>query len=236
MPMLGEGIFTQDGRAWKHSRELLRRQFVRIHQQDLKAFDYHVENLIDRLRSTAGIVDLQPYLFRFTLNTTTAVLFGEPVGALSGEETDSFEKAFDYASYISAIRLRLADLEWVWKPAEYRKACAEVKKYASYFVQLALNDVGKNGEAANEKHAFILELYKEMQDPELVRDQLIHVLIAGRDTTACLLSWTFFHLVRQPQVLARLREEIETITGGSSNLTRVHINRMKYLRCVVNEG
>ncbi|KAL2699682.1 hypothetical protein AAEP93_009657 [Penicillium crustosum] len=239
MPMLGEGIFTQDGRPWKHSRELLRRQFVRIHRQDSKIFDEHVENLISNLRSAtgSGVVDLQPHLFRFTLATTTALIFGEPVFALPGAETDTFEKAFDYASYISAIRLRLADLEWLWKPAKFRAACDVVKEYASHFVQLALDDMEKNGEeAASERHAFILELYKEMQDKVLVRDQLVHVLIAGRDTTACLMSWAFFLLVRHPEALAKLRSEIQLVTGGSHELTRAKISKMAYLRCVINES
>jgi cytochrome P450 len=235
--MLGEGIFTQDGRPWKHSRELLRRQFVRIHRQDSKVFDEHVENLISNLRSANGVVDLQPHFLRFTLATTTALIFGEPVVALPGAETDTFEKAFDYSSYISAIRLRLADLEWIYKPAKFRKACAVVKEYASHFVQLALDDMEKNGEeAASERHAFILELYKEMQDPVLVRDQLVHVLIAGRDTTACLMSWAFFLLVRHPEALAKLRSEIQLVTGGSRELSRAKISKMTYLRCVINES
>jgi hypothetical protein len=77
------------------------------------------------------------------------------------EETDTFEKVFEYASYISAIRLRLADFEWIWKPSKFRAACAVVKKYAAHFVQLALEDMENNGEeVASEKHAFILDLYK----------------------------------------------------------------------------
>ncbi|KAJ5958206.1 uncharacterized protein N7479_005356 [Penicillium vulpinum] len=237
MAMLGEGIFTQDGHPWRHSRALLRRQFVRIYQQDSKIFDEHVEELIYKLRSANGVVDLQPHLFRFTLATTTALIFGESIFALPGAETDTFEKAFDYASYISAIRLRLADLEWIWKPTKFRAACDTIKEYASHFVRLALEDMEKNGEeAASEKHAFILELYKEMQDPVLVRDQLVHVLIAGRDTTACLMSWVFFLLVRHPETLAKLRNEIQHITGGSHELSRAKISKMQYLRCVINEA
>lgn len=49
----------------------------------------------------------------------------------------------------------------------------------------------ENGEGeALKRHLFILDLYNELQDPALVRDQLVNVLIAGRDTTASLLSWT----------------------------------------------
>ena len=235
--MLSEGIFTQDGRPWKHSRELLRRQFVRIHRQSSKVLDEHVEDLISKLRSAVCLVDLQPFFFRFTLATTTALLFGEPVFDLPGEETNTFEKAFDYASYISALRLRLADFEWTWKPAKFQAACAVVKRYATHFVQRALKDMEKNGEeAASGRHPFIIDLYRELQDPMVVRDQLVNVLIAGRDTTACLMSWAFFLLVRHPETLAKLRLEIKTVTGGSPALTRAKMSKIKYLRCVINES
>lgn len=144
---------------------------MRIRHQGLEPFDKHVEDLIYNLRLIGVLVDLQPHLFRFTLATTTALIFGEPVLDLPGEETATFEEAFDYASYTSAIRLRLADLEWIWKPAKFKTACTVVKKYASHFVQVALEDMEINGEeAASEKHAFILDLYKELQDQNLVRD------------------------------------------------------------------
>ncbi|KAJ5938395.1 Cytochrome P450 E-class CYP52 [Penicillium verhagenii] len=236
MPLLGEGIFTQDGRPWRHSRELLRRQFARIHRQDCRVFDAHVEDLISRLRATGGVIDLQPYFFRFTLATTTALLFGGSVSALPGEETELFENAFDYASSVSALRLRLADLQWIWKPTKFRAACAVVKQYATHFVQLALDEMTKSGEeAALRKYPFIIELYKDLQDFVLVRDQLVNVLIAGRDTTACLMSWAFFLLARHPKSLAQLCSEIDQVTEGSAELTRAKIKKMKYLRCVLNE-
>jgi cytochrome P450 len=164
---------------------------VRIQYQNLKVFDEHVNNLVASLALSDGVVDLQPAFFRFTLATTTDLIFGEPVAGLDDEHQDTFANSFDYASLISAIRLRLADLHWLYTPSKFTKACATVKKYASHFVQQALKDKEDNGiEAASGRHAFILDLYEELKDPALVRDQLVNVLIAGRDTTACLLSWT----------------------------------------------
>lgn len=91
---------------------------------------------------------------------------------------------------ISALRLRLADFHWLYKPRKFRDACAVVKQYAGHFVAQALRareEIGQ--EAAYEKYPFILDLYADLKDQVLVRDQLVHVLIAGRDTTACLMSW-----------------------------------------------
>lgn len=139
---------------------------------------------------TTPSVDLQPAFFRFTLATTTALIFGEAIEDLDDNDQDTFSKSFDYASYICAIRLRLADFCWAYSPSEFRSSCATVKQYANYFVQRALKEIEKNeGDVALGRHLFIFDLYKELQDQELVCDQLANVLIAGRDTTACLLSW-----------------------------------------------
>ncbi|KAL8888941.1 MAG: hypothetical protein Q9192_006101 [Flavoplaca navasiana] len=236
-PMLGEGIFTQDGRPWKHSRELLRRQFVRINFKDLSTFGRHVDDLIDGLASSDSVVDLQPAFFRFTLATTTALIFGEPASGLRSADHETFAESFDYASMISAIRLRLADLEWVYKPKAFRKACKVVKEYASQFVDEALKSrVGDELSPRTESEALIQDLYAELQDPELVRDQLVHVLIAGRDTTACLMSWAVFLLVRHPAKLGRLKQEIQSTLPNGEKLIRSQLQKMTYLRAVLNES
>lgn len=173
-PLLGEGIFTQDGRRWKHSREMLRRQFARINYQTMSAFDDPINRLVAELSAANGVVDLQPAFFRFTLATATALIFGEAVGDLDHDDQDTFSKSFDYASYICAIRLRLADFCWAYSPSEFRRSCATVKRYANYFVRRALKEVEKNGEdVALKRHLFIPDLYKELQNPELMCDQLV---------------------------------------------------------------
>ncbi|KAL5344729.1 hypothetical protein ACLOAV_010421 [Pseudogymnoascus australis] len=235
-PLIGEGIFTQDGKHWKHSRELLRRQFMRIQYQDVKVFDGPINDLLYTLASSTGVIDLQPEFFRFTLATTTSLIFGEPFAGLSPEDHDVFGKNFDYGCLISAMRLRLADWCFLYTPPKYKKSCSLVKGYAMRYVNHALNDMKENGEeSAFEHHPFILDLYKELKDPILVRDQLMNVLIAGRDTTACLLSWAFYLLVRHPAALERIRQEISSTTKIEQPLTRAQINRMAYLKCVLNE-
>ncbi len=111
--------------------------------------------------------------------------------SLEDEDQDTFANSFDYASMICAIRLRLADFHWAYTPSRFIKACGIVKRYANHFVEQALKDKEDHGaQEASGHHAFILDLYEELKDPALVRDQLVNVLIAGRDTTACLMSWT----------------------------------------------
>jgi len=142
------------------------------------------------MSSTPGPINLEPLFMRYTLSTTTSLLFGESVKAISPLETDTFEESFDYAAYISAFRLRLADFSWLYKPKKFIEACEVNKKFADRFVEMALRDIGDLGEeVAREKYTFIVDLGGALGDRALVRDQLVGVLVAGRDTTACLLSW-----------------------------------------------
>lgn len=190
-PFLGEGIFTQDGGPWKHSRELLRRPFLKTHYQDLKGFKEPVQTLLTKLSSSSGIIDLQPLFFQFTLATTTALIFGQPVESSENDQQDSFASSFDHASWITTLRSRLTDLYWIYKPSHFRAACRIVQEFADGFVTRALSASSEDKKGTvSDRYAFIDDLYAEYRDIRLVRDQLINVLLAGRDTTACLLSWT----------------------------------------------
>ena len=122
--------------------------------------------------------------------TTTALIFGQPFEYEDGE-TNTFAESFDYASKISALRSRLVDFYWAYCPSRYKVACKNVKEFADGFVKQALVESSKGArEASQGRYAFVQDLYHELKDPVLVRDQLVNVLLAGRDTTACLLSWT----------------------------------------------
>ena len=186
--MIGDGIFTQDGPPWKHSRELLRRNFVRMQYQNLEGFREHVENLIATLKSPTGIVDLQPLFYRLTLDTTIAMILGQPVENFRHEVGDLFSRSFDRASSVTAQRLRLGDVYWAYVPKGFLKACKTIKKYTDQFVDDALKR-DHDSEKNSEKYTFIQDLYTEHQDLRLVRDQVINVLIAGRDTTAATMSY-----------------------------------------------
>ena len=190
LPLFGEGLFTQDGLPWKHSRELVRKQFARIQYQKLEIFSDHVELLISRLSdNTHEVVDLAPLFYNFTLDTTTSLLFGESAHSLQKDASDEFGDCLNHASFFSAIRVQLAYLYWVCSPPGYFKSCKRVREYADRWVDKAMCHKDGSG-TMPDQYAFIRSLYSDLKDRELVRDQLVNILLAGRDTTACLLAWT----------------------------------------------
>ncbi|KAJ5492694.1 hypothetical protein N7539_001440 [Penicillium diatomitis] len=195
-PLLGNGIFTQEGLAWKHSRELLRKQFIRVQYQNLDHFREHVDNLINRLPSS-GVVDLQPLFFDLTLDTATALLFGRSVYSLRAgidqhKENKLFAESFNIAQEGLAKRFRIAPWHFLYNPPAFRKACANVHQ----FVERYIKDLDlENAERHEMKQSgFIKQIAEESTSVKELRDQLLNVLLAGRDTTACCLSWTLYVL------------------------------------------
>lgn len=191
-PLLGNGIFTQEGSAWKHSRDLLRKQFIRAQYQNLDHFREHVENLLLRLPD-AGVVDLQPLFFSLTLDTATALLFGRSVYALRAtidQDVDNreFAESFNIAQEGLAKRFRIAPWHFLYNPREFRQACSRVHQFVDNYITERLSIKAEN--TSDDSYSFFNQIAEESDSPKALRDQLLNVLLAGRDTTACCLSWT----------------------------------------------
>ena len=191
-PMFGEGIFNQDGDAWKQSRELLRPQFHFKEYSDLSMFKDATDNLLKAIPAAGGIVDLQPLFFRLTLDVTTEFLFGESIESLkvpeaTGEQT--FADAFNIAQEYVAKRFRLLDLYWLIDGKKFRDACKQVHFFADKIIDRNLleNSLENQG-----KYVFLKAMADKTPDRTVLRSQIINILTAGRDTTACLLSWTLY--------------------------------------------
>lgn len=191
-PLLGDGIFTQEGPSWKRSRELLRKQFSRIQYQNLDQFRGHVDNLLECLPTTHGTVDLQPLFFNLTLDTTTALLLGKSVHSLKpGAHSDSraFQEGFNAAQEGLAKRFRIAPWQSLYRPKSFRIACSTVHQFVDDYIQ-ERHGKRKEGDPEGLDYSFIDRLAQESSDPQSLRDQLLNILLAGRDSTACSLSWT----------------------------------------------
>ena len=184
--MFGDGIFTQEGAHWKHSREMLRPHFQHRQYDNLEVFRESVDNLIDNIKG-GDVVDLQPLFFLLTLDTTTAFLVGESVNSLKASKTvgeQTFAGAFDTAQEYVAKRYRLLDLYWLIGGKKFQKACDNIHRFADQIIDRNL------GRGSKDEESFLDSVAKNTPDRNALRGQIINILTAGRDTTACLLSWT----------------------------------------------
>ncbi|KAJ6192116.1 cytochrome P450 alkane hydroxylase [Bipolaris maydis] len=237
LPMLGDGIFTQEGPDWKRSRDLLRPQLHHKYYSDLEMFRDSVDELVQAVREYGGTVDLQPLFFRMTFDTTTSFLFGKCDSSLNGARGSKeyrFSDAFDTAQQWIIKRLRFARFYWLIDSKEFRQACQDIHAFVDRSIDGHVREVSAEVEYP-ETHSFMCSITKTTSNRTTLRAQAISILAAGRDTTASLLSWAFFLLVRHQQVMDKLRTEIAAMCVAGSNPTREDLRKMPYLTNVLKE-
>ena len=88
--------------------------------------------------------------------------------------------------------------------------------------------------SAESRYVLLYELIAQKVDKIKIRYELLHALIAGRDTTASLLSNVWFELSKRPDIWARLGEEISTLGGEPPSYEQ--LKNLKYLRALLNES
>ena len=241
IPFLGRGIFTTDGAAWQHSREMLRPNFTRSQVGDLTTFETHVSQLIKNLPRNGATVDLQELFFQLTMDSATEFLFGESTNCLGSTASGpnmKFPECWNRGQEAIAERSRSGKLgELLNNRAQFQKDTQFIHEFTDKFVRKGLElrknmDVEKVGEEG--RYIFLHELVKQTSDPVQIRSELLNILLAGRDTTASLLSNVWFILARRPDIWQKLRTEVDALGGEPPSYQQ--IKDMKYLRAVLNES
>ena len=227
--MLGNGIFTAEGEAWAHYRSQLKPQFTRDQVSDLEAADRHLQVLFKAIpqedsNGSIEFVDMMPLFYRFTMDVSTEFLFGESVNSQAAtlysqdsgntnkvQEDMDFANAISYAQEYIFWRLRLRGLYWLANSKAFKKACKVVRDFGDHFVKIALApNYKRTPVSAGQKDKFVMldAMVAETRDPVELRDQILHLLLAGRDTTSALLSWTILLLARHPAEFEKLRDAV----------------------------
>ena len=242
-PLLGKGIFSVDGAAWQHSRDLLRPNFVRSQVGDLDTFEVHVNHLLDMIPRDGSTIDLSDLFFRLTMDSATEFLFGESTNSLLpntlGQSADRFATAFNDAQNVCGVRARYGRLGVLKSEVRNdKKDISYVHSFVDRYVQAAIRyrkhqDLESIEHKPEGRYVFLYELAKYTTDPVQLRDELLSVLLAGRDTTASFLTNIWFILAKRPDVWAKLRVEIDTLHGERPTIQQ--LKDMKYLRAVLNE-
>ena len=84
------------------------------------------------------------------------------------------------------------------------------------------------------RYVFIDELVRQTDNRGRIRSELLNILLAGRDTTASLLSNVWWLLSKHPNVWAQLREDVDTLKNQCPTFEQ--LKELKYLRAVLNEA
>lgn len=256
-PLLGKGIFTSDGESWAHSRAMIRPNFARDQVADLASLERHVQALLRLLpRDPKAVVDLQERFFQLTIDSATEFLFGQSTNTLeaaaskTSDGADDFAESFTVAQRWCAERGRmglLRPIHGLFGGDSGPRAIKKCHEFVDRFVDDAVRYREKvaasekkvpdeeEGDGDKRKYVFLHELARSTDDKRRLRDELLNVLLAGRDTTASLLSNMWFCIAKRPEIFAKLRQEVEETLGGELP-TYEQLKELKYLKWCMNES
>ena len=206
----------------------------------------------ERMRAYAGIVaeatdrsladwpigepfPLRPRMVDITLETILRAVFGLERGKLYDEMRSALLAlvANDNIPNLLAVTFPPLRRDFgplrAWSSFQRTKAHADALVYKAIAARRQAPDLGEREDILS---MLILAQRKDgtsLTDSEL-HDELITMLLAGHETTATALSWTFDLLLHEPAVLARLREDLQS---GSETYLEAVVNEALRLRPVV---
>lgn len=245
MPLLGDGIFTQDGAKWSKSRKLLAPLVQRPSLPDLHLIERHFQRLLPKIESQQGqAMNLKIPLFDLSLELTTEFLLGEVSSDQAGDDKSqrsSWLKALvgelNTAFTWIARRERLKIFYWLVDGLQFRRSCSNAQRIVADLVAKSTQDLAGVQQKEDSYIAFA-PLLQQGSDFNSVRDQVLNLLLAGRDTSGSLLCWIFYILGRESGLVKTLTDEIQQHLGTDKSRcpNKVELNRMRKLENFISES
>lgn len=138
----------------------------------------------------------------------------------------------------------MGPFRWFHRDKKFSRAVVNTRAYVDRFVQKAVEHrialergekVSSEAQKLDEQqYVFLYELSKRTLDRTELTDQLLNILLAGRDTTASLLTITFLTLAKRPEIWNKLRREVQALEGRKPSFQ--DLKSISYLTWVLNES
>lgn len=239
-PLVGHGVFVADGADWERQRRMIDPAFGHMHIH--RAFGKMAEAvsggeaMLDAASAAGHPVPLEQTMSRITADIVFRTIFSQD---LAGETAHRVFDAFaHFQKTVANVELRR--LLWsrpfarIPQPRPALAAAGEIRALLADMIATH-RAAGRSGDiAADLIAARDPETGTGFTDTELV-DQIGVFFLAGHETTASVLTWCFFILGEQPEAVARMRAEIEAVTGGGP-VEFAHVKRLGFVRSVFREA
>ncbi|PNY22929.1 Cytochrome P450 [Tolypocladium capitatum] len=236
--LLGRGIFTLDGSSWHQARSVLKPRFAKLDKDALiSTMEQHFQAMLHLVPNDGSPVDLQSLYFRLAMDFASQFLMGNSTCML-GHQAERQIKAQqfvdDYMTCSTEVvkRLGFGPLQHLRVNLRAIRARRRVFQYVDDFIDESLKR--KHSKTMDDLNDVLTELAAVTADRKVLRDQVLHLLVASRDTTASVLSNLFFMLARNPLIYKRLREAVLAVAGTTAP-TATQLKKMEYAGWCVNE-
>ena len=246
---VGDGLFTAHTAEpnWRLAHDLLMPAFAkpamrRYHDVMVETTDELI-GVWDGAASEGSTVDVSPWLTKLTLESISRAAFSHTFASFDSEEVDPFVTTFVASMSHAAARSNVASLPFVGRHLVRRQDRAALERHRT-IDDLLRRIVAEREESGAEVDDLLGRMMHvpvddagSLLDRQNVRHQILTLLVAGHETTSGALSFALYHLTREPEVLARVRAELDEVLGPdpSATPTFAQVPKLRYLRRVVDE-
>jgi cytochrome P450 len=237
---VGKGLLTSDGEVWRAHRRIMAPSFD--HRSIVgyaPIMTEATERQLDRWDALANgaSVDIADAMMRVTLDIISQTMFS----ADSNGMVDMVDHAI--RAFQETVEFGLADLLPVLRQRRWRAREREAHRIFADFDRAIRGLIADRVKAADEAGTDLLGRLIAARDDETgggmsaeeLRDQVVTIFLAGHETTAVAMSWTWYLLSQHPAALAKLEAELETVLGGRPP-RHEDLVRLPYARMVIEES
>ena len=244
-PGLGRGLLTSEGETWRRHRRIMApafdRRSIESYAPIITAVAGELLNRWDAVPEQSE-VDVGAAMMQTTLHIISRAMFS----ANSDEIVDIVEQGV--GRYQTAVRPNLLDLlgfpAWLTRLFSFRRAGAGVFNEFDQTVDKLIESRARD--EANDLGGQPRDLLARLvaaRDAETggamtakeVRDEVVTIFMAGHETTAQALTWTWYLLSLHPAVEAKLQAELRAVLDGRTP-QHEDIAKLRYTRMVIEEA
>jgi cytochrome P450 len=234
--MLGQGLLISEGEFWRRQRRLAQPAFHRNRVNGYAATMLEIAQAHIRDWRDGEERNIAQEMTALTLDIAVRTLFGT---TLPGESRQ-VGRAMTFLMRYSLRRQRLPfRIPENWPTPANRRANHELE----FIDSLVYRIISERRAAGNSNHhSDLLALLMNAMDddgsqmtPQQLHDETMTLFLAGHETTAQMLAWTWYALSQNPVAEARLHEELRGVLGGRP-IDAADFPRLPYLQAVMNEA
>jgi cytochrome P450 len=245
--LLGEGLITSDGETHRRARRIAAPAF---HRQRIQNYAAQIVDLASALSAEwrpGEELNINAEMTRLALQITARTLFDMEVTAeihAINEEVNTIMDLYNYLIALPRAELLLDSPLPVMK--RFRRAKARLDEVVDGMIRTRSAGMreaeGSEPELRGDLLSMLLAAHDDDSDgngltldAEQLRDQVLTLFLAGYETVANALAWTWFLLGQNPDAEARMHAEIDAVLGGRPP-TLDDMPRLEYTGMVLAES
>ncbi|KAI1456803.1 bifunctional P-450:NADPH-P450 reductase [Annulohypoxylon moriforme] len=174
-------------------------------------------------------------LNRLNLEATTLTMFGKKLNCLSGPEHPMIKGMEDSTSEAMMRPTRPGFMNWLFYGNKFKSATNTMRAYAQDLVDYRkANPTDRQDLLAAMMSAKDPETDTKLRDSQVI-DEIVSMPI-GSSTAPALLATAIYLLTKNPDVVKKAREELDSVIGVGGEFRHEHLAQLKYIEGIVRES